>query len=212
MPAEKRCIIIRWRESGYAIRKATGPSSCTRRLGEGSQHRNRSEKEIFNLSVKAIETGEDVLFRTSHFHCFSVISLATLDREDKENSQHLQNISCFLFQEHTLRSTTLSGRSNSPTMQSGMAPPHGLALSSLRSKRTVSIPFSWAKISAAQAPEGPPPTTATLYFMLRALSLATLATGPLVKEEVVEKAEAVAATVARVKRLNFMVIVCRERN
>lgn len=50
-------------------------------------------------------------------------------------------------------------------MQSGMAPPHGLALSILRSNMTVSIPFSWAKISAAQDPAGPPPTTATLYFI-----------------------------------------------
>lgn len=70
---------------------------------------------------------------------------------------------------HTLRSTTVSGKSNSPTMQRGMAPPHGLALSSFRSNKTVSIPFSCAKISAAQAPAGPPPTTATLYFMDKAV-------------------------------------------
>jgi hypothetical protein len=57
---------------------------------------------------------------------------------------------------------------NSPTIQSGIAPPHGFALSSLRSNRTVSIERSCAKISAAQAPDGPPPTTATLYFMQRA--------------------------------------------
>jgi hypothetical protein len=65
----------------------------------------------------------------------------------------------------TFRSTTVSGRSNSPTMQRGIAPPHGLALSSLRSIIKVSTPFSCAKISAAHAPDGPPPTTATLYFM-----------------------------------------------
>ena len=46
-----------------------------------------------------------------------------------------------------------------------MAPPHGFALSILRSKNTVSIFCSCAKISAAQAPDGPPPTTATLYFI-----------------------------------------------
>ena len=66
---------------------------------------------------------------------------------------------------HTLRSTTVSGKPNSPIIQSGMAPPHGFALSILRSKKTVSIFFSCAKISAAQAPDGPPPTTATLYFI-----------------------------------------------
>jgi hypothetical protein len=70
-----------------------------------------------------------------------------------------------LEQELTFRSTTVSGRSNSPTIQSGIAPPHGLALSSLRSIKKVSTPFSCAKISAAHAPDGPPPTTATLYFM-----------------------------------------------
>ena len=65
----------------------------------------------------------------------------------------------------TLRSTVDSGMSNSPIMQRGMAPPHGFALSIFLSNRTVSMLFSWAKISAAQAPEGPPPTTATLYLM-----------------------------------------------
>jgi hypothetical protein len=35
----------------------------------------------------------------------------------------------------------------------------------------VSIPFSWAKTSAAHAPEGPPPTTATLYFISKELEL-----------------------------------------
>mmetsp|Transcript_44723 Transcript_44723/g.87695 ORF Transcript_44723/g.87695 Transcript_44723/m.87695 type:complete len:208 (-) Transcript_44723:137-760(-) len=68
----------------------------------------------------------------------------------------------------TFLSTTVSGKSNSPTIHSGIAPPHGLALSSLRSNSTVSTFFSWAKISAAQAPEGPPPTTATRYFISRA--------------------------------------------
>ncbi len=57
--------------------------------------------------------------------------------------------------------------SNSPIMHRGMAPPHGFALSILRSNSTVSTFFSFAKISAAHAPDGPPPTTATLYFMSR---------------------------------------------
>ena len=74
----------------------------------------------------------------------------------------------------TFRSTTVSGRLNSPTIQSGMAPPQGFALSSFRSNRTVSILFSCAKISAAQAPDGPPPTTATLYFILSEEEVATL--------------------------------------
>ena len=65
----------------------------------------------------------------------------------------------------TFLSTTDSGKSNSPTIQSGIAPPHGFALSIFRSKNTVSIFFSCANISAAQAPDGPPPTTATLYFI-----------------------------------------------
>merc|ERR1719230_664871 len=60
----------------------------------------------------------------------------------------------------TLRSMISSGRSNSPTMHSGMAPPQGLQLSSLRSIIYVSIP-AFASVSAAHAPEGPPPTTAT---------------------------------------------------
>mmetsp|Transcript_14600 Transcript_14600/g.42803 ORF Transcript_14600/g.42803 Transcript_14600/m.42803 type:complete len:228 (+) Transcript_14600:975-1658(+) len=108
----------------------------------------------------------------------------------------------------TLRSTVLSGMSNSPTMHSGMAPPHGLALSSLRSKRTVSIPFSCAKISAAQAPEGPPPTTATLYFMHRAEEeAAEWATGAVRTNEDGEKADAPAARVARAKPVNFILVV-----
>mmetsp|Transcript_24514 Transcript_24514/g.77483 ORF Transcript_24514/g.77483 Transcript_24514/m.77483 type:complete len:221 (+) Transcript_24514:1072-1734(+) len=61
----------------------------------------------------------------------------------------------------TLRSMISSGRSNSPTMQRGMAPPQGLQLSSLRSIMMVSMP-AWARVSAAHAPEGPPPMTATL--------------------------------------------------
>ena len=74
---------------------------------------------------------------------------------------------CFmtLFNIRTFLSTTDSGKSNSPTMHSGIAPPHGFALSIFRSKNTVSMFFSCAKISAAQAPEGPPPTTAILYFI-----------------------------------------------
>ena len=45
-----------------------------------------------------------------------------------------------------------------------MAPPHGLTLSSFLSKIIHSILGFWARISAAQEPDGPPPTTATLYF------------------------------------------------
>ena len=80
--------------------------------------------------------------------------------------------------------------SNSPIMHRGMAPPQGLALSILRSKRTVSTFFSLAKISAAHAPEGPPPTTATLYFMSRDVEEATLwdTPPPLMKEEGVKEA------------------------
>ena len=107
----------------------------------------------------------------------------------------------------TLRSTTVSGMSNSPTIQSGMAPPHGLALSSLRSNMTVSIPFSWAKISAAHAPEGPPPTTATLYFISKAEEdLGTFMEVFPMKEEV-EKALAVAKP-ATATRVNFILLSC----
>ena len=60
----------------------------------------------------------------------------------------------------TLRSMIDSGRSNSATMQRGMAPPQGFALSSLRSKIQVSMP-ALASTSAAHEPLGPPPTTAT---------------------------------------------------
>ena len=56
------------------------------------------------------------------------------------------------------------GRLNSSTMQTGMAPPHGLALSIFLSKRMHSMFGFLARASAAQAPDGPPPTTATLYF------------------------------------------------
>merc|ERR1719440_1570986 len=72
----------------------------------------------------------------------------------------------------TLRSMMVSGRANSSTMQSGMAPPHGLQLSILRSKRVVSTLGALAKISAAHAPEGPPPMTATLIG--RSSAMATL--------------------------------------
>ena len=107
-------------------------------------------------------------------------------------------------EERTLRSTLSSGMSNSPIMQRGMAPPQGLALSILRSKRTVSIPFSWAKISAAQAPAGPPPTTATLYFIQRELEdVGTPATDFPAKEEAV-KAEEEATSAERVTRVNFI--------
>ena len=87
----------------------------------------------------------------------------------------------------TLRSIISEGRENSSTMHTGMAPPQGLALSIFRSNKTHSIlcknlnkkHFIWlkrcvhilskhtgflAKASAAHAPEGPPPITATLNF------------------------------------------------
>mmetsp|Transcript_47299 Transcript_47299/g.146460 ORF Transcript_47299/g.146460 Transcript_47299/m.146460 type:complete len:233 (+) Transcript_47299:1427-2125(+) len=63
----------------------------------------------------------------------------------------------------TRRSTMFGGRSNSSIMQSGMAPPQGLQLSSLRSMRKVSMPAR-ARESAQEAPPGPPPTTATRSF------------------------------------------------
>eukprot|EP00444_Apocalathium_aciculiferum_P010351 CAMPEP_0183386718 /NCGR_PEP_ID=MMETSP0370-20130417/2632_1 /TAXON_ID=268820 /ORGANISM="Peridinium aciculiferum, Strain PAER-2" /LENGTH=50 /DNA_ID=CAMNT_0025565123 /DNA_START=28 /DNA_END=176 /DNA_ORIENTATION=+ len=47
------------------------------------------------------------------------------------------------------------GKSNSASMQRGMAPPHGLQLSSLRSMRYVSMP-ALASVSAQDAPAGPP--------------------------------------------------------
>ena len=56
------------------------------------------------------------------------------------------------------------GKLNSSTMQTGIAPPHGLALSIFLSKRTHSMLGFLARASAAHAPDGPPPTTATLYF------------------------------------------------
>lgn len=49
---------------------------------------------------------------------------------------------------------------NSSIMQRGMAPPQGLAVEGLRSKRYVSIPPE-ARASAAEEPAGPPPITAT---------------------------------------------------
>ena len=64
----------------------------------------------------------------------------------------------------TLRSIMDEGKLNSSTMQTGIAPPHGFALSIFLSKRTHSILGFLARASAAHAPEGPPPTTATLYF------------------------------------------------
>ena len=60
----------------------------------------------------------------------------------------------------TLRSMISSGKSNSPTMHRGIAPPHGLQLSIFLSTRKVSQP-PLAKVSAAHAPAGPPPMTAT---------------------------------------------------
>jgi hypothetical protein len=91
-------------------------------------------------------------------------------------------------------------------MHKGMAPPQGLALSNLRSNMTVSMFFSWAKISAAHAPAGPPPTTATLYFMLREEedAIGDLVTGvTLVKDEGL-KADTEAVTAVRARMVNFM--------
>ena len=65
----------------------------------------------------------------------------------------------------TLRSMISDGRSNSSTMHRGMAPPQGLALSNLRSMMYVSMFGSLAQTSAAHAPLGPPPITATRYFI-----------------------------------------------
>jgi hypothetical protein len=69
----------------------------------------------------------------------------------------------------------------------------------------VSIPFSWAKISVAQAPDGPPPITATLYFMDKAESAAArCATGVFCTKEEGVNAAAVDAMVAMVASVNFM--------
>ena len=73
----------------------------------------------------------------------------------------------------TLRSMISSGRSNSPTMHRGMAPPQGLQLSILRSMRNVSQP-PLASVSAAHAPAGPPPTTATRSLRPRGAPAATI--------------------------------------
>ncbi|KVI06432.1 hypothetical protein Ccrd_015246 [Cynara cardunculus var. scolymus] len=60
-------------------------------------------------------------------------------------------------------------------MQSGMAPPQGLALSNLRSIKNVSIPPS-ARVRAAAPPAGPPPMTATRRFRPTILGLDMAAT------------------------------------
>mmetsp|Transcript_45815 Transcript_45815/g.102792 ORF Transcript_45815/g.102792 Transcript_45815/m.102792 type:complete len:203 (+) Transcript_45815:1301-1909(+) len=60
----------------------------------------------------------------------------------------------------TCRSTMSVGKLNSSNMQRGMAPPHGLQLSNFLSIKKVSMP-ACARVSAAHAPPGPPPTTAT---------------------------------------------------
>nr|ACR36604.1 unknown [Zea mays] len=60
----------------------------------------------------------------------------------------------------TRRSTRSRGMANSSSIQSGMAPPQGLAPAGLRSRRNVRAPAE-ASASAADAPAGPPPTTAT---------------------------------------------------
>merc|ERR1719183_311724 len=110
------------------------------------------------------------------------------------------------FIRRTLRSTVVSGKSNSPIIQSGIAPPHGLALSIFLSNKTVSIPFSWAKISAAQAPDGPPPITATLYFISSDddVEAALCATPPLMKDEGVNAA---AELTRRDATVSFMINV-----
>ena len=107
----------------------------------------------------------------------------------------------------TFRSTTDSGKSNSPTMQSGIAPPHGFALSIFLSKNTVSIFFSWAKISAAQAPDGPPPTTATLYFISNIVDDETLVMDRPTKLDDIVKADADTAIEAITASEYFMVLV-----
>mmetsp|Transcript_13886 Transcript_13886/g.35440 ORF Transcript_13886/g.35440 Transcript_13886/m.35440 type:complete len:202 (+) Transcript_13886:974-1579(+) len=80
----------------------------------------------------------------------------------------------------TLRSMMLAGRSNSSTMQSGIAPPQGLQLSIFRSISVTSMP-ACASVSAAHAPAGPPPTTATRSFAstvaMEGRARATRATG-----------------------------------
>lgn len=59
----------------------------------------------------------------------------------------------------TWRSMRWRGIENSSSMHRGMAPPHGLAVEGLRSKRKVSTPPA-ARASAAEDPAGPPPITA----------------------------------------------------
>ncbi|KAI3766845.1 hypothetical protein L2E82_16920 [Cichorium intybus] len=83
----------------------------------------------------------------------------------------------------TRRSIISNGKSNSLTMQSGVDPPQGLALSILRSMRKVSIP-PLARVSAAAPPAGPPPTTATRRF--RPMIVGTGLGGDNVKTAVVE--------------------------
>ncbi len=110
--------------------------------------------------------------------------------------------------ERTFRSTTDSGKSNSPIMQSGIAPPHGFALSIFLSKNTVSIFFSWAKISEAQAPDGPPPTTATLYFISNMVDDdETLVMDRPTKLDDIVKADADTVIEAITASENFMVLV-----
>lgn len=52
---------------------------------------------------------------------------------------------------------------NSSSMQRGIAPPQGLEVDGLRSKRKVSMPAE-ARASAAEDPAGPPPITAARSF------------------------------------------------
>ena len=71
---------------------------------------------------------------------------------------------------------------------------------------TVSMFFSWAKISAAHAPAGPPPTTATLYFMLREEedAIGVLVTGVVLVKDEGLKADTEAVTAVRARMVNFM--------
>ena len=65
---------------------------------------------------------------------------------------------------HTFLSMICDGKPNSSIMHTGIAPPHGLALSNLRSNKVHSMFGFLAIASAAHEPDGPPPTTATLNF------------------------------------------------
>lgn len=65
----------------------------------------------------------------------------------------------------TFRSIRWAGMQNSSNMHNGIAPPQGLAVLGLRSKRKVSTPPA-ARASAADEPAGPPPITAARSLLL----------------------------------------------